>query len=572
MTLEPNQYWWSSSVRESPLDSNELTQLTRDYWRKDGSFEDRLTWYIEQLLPEELRHADGRGALEFHPCHKLALLVGHSIEPLLQAISVLQPQKVVLVLSQSYDRRNMAHEQQGIDWGREVESLIVGRLGPLLPTRPEISLCEVADSPDAVFHGLCGELLTDRQARKHPIVDITGGKKSMVAGAFLFAAYADIPITYVNFDDYDELMRRPLGFSCRIGTLTNPYDAFRLREWERVQRLYENYHFRAASETVRNLLGLQQHSQPDQLEAVQIMLDALQFYEAWDDGDYSRAKQMLPRLQSRLFAFSPPAAVAVLGDRWPHARDTTQPEAMAKKLLQRHDELRRPPHSLFESNDLLITYARDELAKIDRLVQSNEDNRSALLRAAGLDELLLKARWVRLWQSGDEGWVDIWRDDEQYLGRCRSLKEIRLQDRLYLALMEHHGTEHMRRSLQMKKKTGWVIPSFLRLDTRSGSFRARPTSDAPRLGEYEKNSGLAGETLTQLRNQAIHMYLYVTQPVAEAAVALAAENLKEFEDRWATLTGEMPRIESDDVRCLPWDEVCRLCGVDFLPVVSGNVR
>ena len=63
------------------------------------------------------------------------------------------------------------------------------------------------DRPDAVFQGLCEHVLPDRQAGKRVIVDVTGAKKSMVAGAFLFAAYADMPISYVDFDEYDEEMQ-----------------------------------------------------------------------------------------------------------------------------------------------------------------------------------------------------------------------------------------------------------------------------------------------------------------------------------------------------------------------------
>jgi hypothetical protein len=91
------------------------------------------------------------------------------------------------------------------------------------------------------------------------------------------------------------------------------------------------------------------------------------------------------------------------------------------------------------------------------------------------------------------------------------------------------------------------------------------------MTNYAQGVGLAGETLTRLRNQAIHMYLYVTQPIARAAVALARANLQELEAHWAPLCGAVPRIEPRDVQCMPWGEVCRLCGVDFLPVVGGEI-
>ena len=122
------------------------------------------------------------------------------------------------------------------------------------------------------------------------------------------------------------------------------------------------------------------------------------------------------------------------------------------------------------------------------------------------------------------------------------------------------------------RRLGSTVPAFVRLDVWRNSYRARPTPGSPRLANYEQDTGLKGETLTQLRNQAIHMYLYVTQPVAQAAVALARANLREFKRTWAPLAGEVPLEQPADVARLPWDEVCRLCGLDFLPVAGQNVN
>jgi len=294
--------WWAA--RATRLSVSELEQVTRAYWDRhkpapDATVAQRMEWYIERLLPEELCYADEkRQALHEHPCHTLALLVGHSPEPLFQAIGVFRPRRVVLVLNQTYGT------QEGEQRGSEMK---------------------------------------------------------------------------------------------------------------------------------------------EQVQAAETLLQVLRFYEAWGDGDYFRAKQLLPGLQQRLPAFSPPQAVTLLGDVWPHTDGTSGAEGAAVQLLDLHDRLRIHPHSIFESNVLLVTYARDELAKIERLVDANEDNRSALLRAAGLDELLLKARLVRLWHAGDEGWIDLWDQDETRVGRCRTLDQ-EVQDKLYEALVNHQGTDHMRRA------------------------------------------------------------------------------------------------------------------------------
>ena len=580
---EPD-WWWSCGRSDGALDVTALRRLTRDYWRREGSLHERFEWYVENLFPHELAHAQARGALESQSCDTLVFLVGHSIEPLFQTVGSFQPDRVVLLLNRWYDLRDQPEPERGLDWGREIQALMDNLLVPLLSEPPAIELLEVADRPDAVFQVLSDHVLPDRQTGRAVIVDITGAKKSIVAGAFLFAAYADIAISYVDFDDYDEIMRRPLGFTCRIGTLTNPYDAFRLREWERVRRLYDNYHFRAAAEALADVLerpaGRAAASfgsfRPADMQAARGLLSLLRFYEAWDDGDYFRAKGVLRGLQRRLSGFRPPVAVTELGDVWPHAEGVADAQGAALRLLDMHRRLGGRPHSIFESNRLLVVYARDELAKIERLVEANEDNRSALLRAAGLDELLLKARLVRLWHASDEGRLGLWDHNERFLGSCCSLSDTELRDKLYDALLNHQGTDHMRKALRgtnvFDRRLGSTVPAFVRLDVWRNSYRARPTPGSPRLANYEQDTGLKGETLTQLRNQAIHMYLYVTQPVAQAAVALARANLREFKRTWAPLAGEVPLEQPADVARLPWDEVCRLCGLDFLPVAGQNVN
>ncbi|MBN1657456.1 MAG: hypothetical protein JXA93_03595, partial [Anaerolineae bacterium] len=55
---------------------------------------------------------------------------------------------------------------------------------------------------------------------------------------------------------------------------------------------------------------------------------------------------------------------------------------------------------------------------------------------------------------------------------------------------------------------------------------------------------------------------------AGSAVAIARANLAEFERTWAPLAGPVPATSQADVESLPWDEVCRLCGVGFLPLAS----
>ena len=210
-----------------------LKERTQEYWEKKPGF----GVYINELLGRELHYAISqpdrferlRGAGK--PVHTLALTVGESFEPLLQVICVLHPRRVVLILNQFYSGT------PGYDHGRELQDLIE-KLSHVcdLPQnmRPgvqDIELIELKnDSPTQVFRAL---LDTMRKPEAQPpdghvnVVDITGAKKSMVVGAFLYAAHSGLPITYVDFDEYDKDWGKPYGYTCRIGEIANPYEAFR---------------------------------------------------------------------------------------------------------------------------------------------------------------------------------------------------------------------------------------------------------------------------------------------------------------------------------------------------------
>jgi hypothetical protein len=264
---------------------------------------------------------------------------------------------------------------------------MVKRLITRLPDSPEIEAPAIIEQagPVEVFRALLNRV----RKTKGVIIDITGAKKNMVAGAFLFAAFADVPVSYVDFDEdaYDPDRRRPYGYGCQIGRLPNPYETFALRDWERVRELYQRYKFRDARLLVIGgegngspgaILGAIKEYLPDAESAVQKMMQILHCYELWDTGDYNQAAQIANRLTS----FQPPTAVSVLGGRWLTIEGTQF----------------NMPESLYGDEQALWVYTFDELARIKRLIKYNRDYRSAFLRAGGLNEIVMAARMVEITQ------------------------------------------------------------------------------------------------------------------------------------------------------------------------------
>jgi len=489
---------------------------------------------VRDLLPLEM---EGKPAPK--PCHTLVLLVGHSIEPLLQSVWAYKPQELLLILNQQY-----GEETSGGDFAKDLRDLL-----SLLPEErrvpdERIHQVIVQAKPTAVFRALV-EQVRDREG---VVVDITGAKKSMVAGAFLYAAYADVPVSYVDFGDtvYSTRYGRPYGYACHIRLFENPYTAFALRDWERVQRLYNSYHFREARRLLKEeIIPVMQGSLPgsgqpyfgpEHVAATERLVAVLRCYELWDGGDFQAAQREAQAIRNQGLNFKPPTAVEELGDLWPYTSETLGAQDAAKKLLDGHRRLTSgegdPANSIFCHADWLVVYAEDELARIERLIEYNEDYRSALLRAASLNEVLLKTRLSRLW-----------RDEKLVAPQGQSLLP-------FDALVERAAAGPMLQVLMGKQR----VPLG-----RGAKVSLAP--DVEKLNLFWDGCAIDLQTVIELRNKTVHTYLSVPRSIAEGAADVARRNLDDYREHWAV--GSLPDVV---VHTLEWRELCELCGADaFLP-------
>ncbi|MBI3960145.1 MAG: hypothetical protein HY328_15130 [Chloroflexi bacterium] len=595
------------------LRRGDMEKLTQDYWKKSGSYDD-YCWYIENLLGKELTYAaqnpmDGEQprlqGLGNKKVNTLALTVGDSFDPLLQVICVLRPKRVVLILNRNYS------ERAGDAQGKTLKRLIL-RLAQTssLPTeyRPNLTADHImpkvieTDTPTEVFRALRDAFRsTDDTAQTHQdiddttgeentdAVDITGAKKSMVAGAFLYAAHSGLPITYVDFDSdaYHKTYHRPYGYACRIGEIANPYQAFRLRDWERVRQLYDRYDFRGAREFIQgsadgklpgiltamtNPLGEEVHNRtlydPGEIGRVKRLVSVLEIYELWENGDFKHAHKIGQEAQPPVPNTLLPWAVNVLGTTWPGGFIFTNPNQSARQLLDEHLALKqgssRPNDSLFAQPLHLLAYLLDELEKISRLYKQNEDYRSAYLRAAGLHEFLLKARFALCWLNGGL---------EAQVGRGDS----------WGALSDFGDQEHEAFKYMVNDANEWKLRQALRSNPpepyslKGGKVRRR--ADAPVMDGYDRglaldlNGQVYGEgndarpIFVKLRGEAIHTHLYIPRHVTDAALQLVQAAMLEFQQNWLEVyhPGTVAQKLPGDIGCPAWSVLCKELGLDFLP-------
>lgn len=531
------------------LTKTSIKERTEEYWEYRREHQDDHDCYVDELLGRELIFArdhpleDGTPRLRrLDTCvDTLALTVGESFEPLLQVMCVLHPKRVVLILNNFYG------DTPGIVHGKTLKGLmkrlshvsdLPGEMRPTLSDN-DFDLVELeADTPTQVFRALRDTMqkLGAQSSESHAnAVDITGAKKSMVVGAFLYAAHSGLPITYVDFDEYDSTWGKPRGYTCTIGQIRNPYEAFRLREWERVRQLYSRYNFRDAVELIvgipghpetgirelmsRNLEGNQARLKlydPGDLAKVDQLLDLLNIYEAWDSGDFQSAIHLADKLPEQVV----PSSVTTLGDSWPvitHTSTTTWPT------------------DIYTDARKLSVYAFDELKRIERLMQYNQDFRSAFLRAGGLSEVLMTARIVSLIID-----ASVKNDFLTALSDRTPNAE-----KMFIALLKPAGTSFTLNDLG------------LRNSPKASITVAKPMTDWWRVTKYFGGATGWGLFLDR-RNVLTHRYIAVSEELARDALRFARANLEDY-------IGAPLESLTLNAQAIDWHELCRTLRLDFLP-------
>jgi hypothetical protein len=524
------------------MDERDLKNLTKEYW---GMIDHRnpsehLEWYIDNLLPHEMDWADKhpirdgepRLPVRTRPCKLLVLLVGFSVEPLLQAVWAYEPENILLLLNQQYgDPDNGGRE--GIVFGTMIQRLIREHLASRKPlaSKPDVN-CELVEAgPVPVFQKLVEKV----DATEGVVIDITGAKKSMVAGAFLYAAYANVDVSYVDFDDkaFDPEQGRPYGYACRIGYLSNPYQAFALRDWEWVRELYNRYNFRAAREL---LVGLDGNGGPGTIldatktylptivEPVQKLGRMLHCYELSDSGDFNKAKEKADEITQEGWNSDFPDAINKLGGKW---------------FTVSGSGFTNPPKGFYDDTPELRVYIYDEIKRIERLIRLNEDYRSAFLRAGGVNEILMLTRLVRLVKNPVDKQSLLNALDERTPG-ARSLFE---------ALCQPGGSK-----IEIGKDRSKTI-SFKGVPEISIGLPQPMTPWWQSTQYFNGNQGW--EDFLDKRNELAHKYFTVPRDWAEDVLRFVKANFEDFLSRSMDSLGLCAEV-------LPWSSLCERCGLKGL--------
>lgn len=528
------------------MDKEDLENATRNYWgfleNNISELDSVLHCYIcnafkeldgKSLLEAELAWARKEKHITSNSCDTLILLVGLSLEPILQSICVHDPNKIMLLLNEEgYP------QEEWQDFAKHVSTAVVllkkkgliNNESRFLGEDVRMSGYSIEGKPASVFKTLVKNLHGENDV----VIDVTGGKKSMVTGAFLYAAYTGSRISYVDFEEYDEKKRRPYGFGCKIGELSNPYKEFALREWEQVCTLYERYQFRDAQSLLigddgtskpGSVMAVMQEYLPDSQTAIRLLIKVLRCYEDWDAGLYNEAAEKARDIKKEI-NFEPPSAVKCLDGKW---------------VVINQASFEKVPFDFYEDTLEFKSYVYDELARIRRLIKYNRDYRSAFLRAASLNEALMLARLVRL------------------------LGEEPKKEKIVEILQDHTPpAKSVFRNLAGAKGSSFHIAFNRDNDRIIINGAPEITIEIKNQMEWWKKLSLFDghgnwEQIIDRRNDLTHQYYSPPRKWAEDAVMFVSANVEEF---WGQPIGSQ-NLQTTE---LPWSKLVQICGLSvYLP-------
>jgi len=171
-----------------------------------GRFAEARQYYFDQLFAEVIVNFENRVINDWpleRPIDVLFSVLGFTPEPIILAARALKPRKHVIF----YDKE-VAFNEDNIRF-----------LPKFLPDG--FKRIELLDESFSSIYDIMKQEMAFNAGRNYT-TNITGGKKSMVASASIFARDFNSSVIYVDYDKYDPNLRRPLPGTERINLVYTP--------------------------------------------------------------------------------------------------------------------------------------------------------------------------------------------------------------------------------------------------------------------------------------------------------------------------------------------------------------
>lgn len=175
-------------------------------WKKmnqTGRFAEARQFYFDELFKEVIENFENNISWPIEPADVLFSVLGFTPEPIILAARALKPKKHIIF----HDKEVRFNEDN------------IRFLPKFLPEG--YKTIELKDETFSTLYDTFKEQMALNEGRSYAI-NITGGKKSMVASAGIFARDFNASIIYVDYKDYDPNLRRPLPGSEYMNIVYTP--------------------------------------------------------------------------------------------------------------------------------------------------------------------------------------------------------------------------------------------------------------------------------------------------------------------------------------------------------------
>lgn len=500
-------------------DTSEFMEIKETYHRE----------YWNNIFPQELEYVKENCQDIRNNINTLVLLVGESLEPLMFSIGVWKPKNIILVLNRYYSENKSSSGKS-----KEVKEQIENVFSDFKPQVVDIldeegEGCYLEnDSPEKVFEYLYKNVKNFEDV----VIDVTGGKKSMVVGAFFYAAYNDCKISYVDFDKeaYQVTLQRPLGYGSRITELQNPYALYSLKDWEQIKSLYNSYSFQSVMEILKNLRKQVSKSyNPEQLSSFEKLIDVIEMYNLWDAQDYTMAYKKAAEIKFDKELL--PEIVARHSDSWDYCSQILN-NFNERNVLQLSEEL---DDKIITSLENAYVYILDEIKRIGRLYNDYNDYRAAFMKAAALSEFILT---VVVCNLEKQKLIEVY-DITDLQVEINFIRHLTMADRIKIILLQNGR-------YFLKKPSNWHPGFKIKFKTPNmcETLRIQYSNILPNI-----------KVVSLIRNNLIHGCFPVNRELCEKAIGSLQNNFNVFKNY-----SQLNR----DVNCkiIPWSKLYDFCKLD----------
>lgn len=239
----------------------------------------------------------------------LITLVGFSPEPLLHAIFTLQPrEKIYLICTDATEKF------ESVSFVRFLKQLVKYNLLQITEAEPESMKVEglnyrnsdidvISETVDSVFSQSAIKAIKEiaeleKNKGKRVALDITGGKKIILAGAYAIAAFYDLDTYYVDFEEFDpEKSGKPVPGTEFLNQLLNPVALYTLREEQTLVELWNRHNYEACVELLTEMINslnkfkeyFETFDLQKKVKRFEALLKVAELYTAWDHFEYYKA-------------------------------------------------------------------------------------------------------------------------------------------------------------------------------------------------------------------------------------------------------------------------------------------